>query len=80
MKKDESTKTELTFKDISSEESRVYRFPDGSSITINEPIKINVSKSGGHRVLDKSGTSHYIPKGWNHLSWKAFEGQPNFVF
>jgi len=65
----------LIFKDISSEEYRTYDFPD-YSITIEKPLKLNVSSSGGHRVLDFEGVSHYIPSGWRHLEWK---GSPPFV-
>lgn len=69
----------LNFTDISSEEYRVYEFESGRSILINKPLRLNVSPSGGHRVYDEEGTSHYIPKGWIHLKWKVKEGQPNFV-
>lgn len=66
------------FSDIDSEEFRTYVFKDGE-ITINSPLKLNVSNSGGHRVFDAQGISHYIPSGWIHLFWKAKENQPNFV-
>jgi len=66
------------FTDISSEEYRTYRFVDGS-FTINRPLSLSVSPSGGHRVFDASGRSHYIPTGWIHLEWMAKAGQPNFV-
>jgi hypothetical protein len=69
------------FVDISSEEYRVYTFAyEGnlSEVKISEPLYLAVSNSG-HRILDNSGISHYIPKGWFHLSWKAKEGEPHFV-
>ena len=69
----------LDFSDISSEEYRVYEFETGRSILINHPLRLNVSPSGGHRLYDSDGVSHYIPKGWIHLKWKAKNGQPNFV-
>lgn len=69
----------LSFTDISSEEYRVYEFNNGKSIRINNPLKLHVSPSGGHRLFDNSGESHYIPKGWVHLHWKAKDGFPNFV-
>jgi hypothetical protein len=71
--------TDLQFTDISSEEYRNYTFPDGLQITINNPTHLNVSAKGNHRLLDASGVSHYIPTGWVWLSWKAKDGQPNFV-
>lgn len=67
------------FTDISSEEYREYHFSGGELIRIDQPLKLNVSPSGGHRLYDASGVSHYIPKGWKHLKWKAWPGLPNFV-
>lgn len=69
----------LEFIDISSEEYRIYEFNNGKTIMISEPLKLNVSKSGGHRLFDNSGLSHYIPQGWVRISWKAKSGRPNFV-
>ena len=70
----------LEFKDISDEQYRVYEWAGYSKIRINEPLQLNVSESGGHRILDKEGTSHYIPKGWLHLYWVVKEGKPTFAF
>lgn len=71
--------SKLKFIDISSEKYRTYEWDNGYTITINEPTFLNVSESGGHRLLDKNGKSHYIPSGWIHLFWEVFEGKPNFV-
>jgi hypothetical protein len=70
----------LTFSSLEDEQYRIYSFSDGSEITIEHPTYLNVSKAGGHRVLDGEGVSHYIPAGWNHLRWKVFEGKPAFAF
>jgi len=71
------------FVNISSEEYREYTFVTEKGIPfkirINEPTNLSVSASGGHRLLDAEGISHYIPSGWVQLSWKAKAGQPNFV-
>lgn len=69
----------LIFSDISSEAYRQYRFADDSIVYIDDPLKLNVSDSGGHRIFDAGGVSHYIPSGWIHLSWRARDGHPNFV-
>lgn len=69
----------LEFTDISSEQYRIYEFNNGKTIMISEPLRLNVSKNGGHRLYDGSGVSHYIPQGWVHISWKAKPNQPNFV-
>lgn len=66
----------LQFTDISSEAWRRYDFPSGMTVMIKEPQFLNVSKSGGHRLLDGDGTSHYIPGGWHHLSWRSHDGGP----
>ncbi len=71
--------TSYEFTDISSEEYRIYEFPDGTEIVLKEPLYLNVSASGGHRILDACGISHYIPCGWKHLSWQAKESFPHFV-
>lgn len=69
----------LEFKDISSEEYRVYEWGNFASIRIENPLRLHVSESGGHRIFDAKGVSHYIPSGWIHIQWKAKEGQANFV-
>lgn len=66
------------FSDISSEQYRVYEFCD-KSIRIENPLLLSVSASGGHRVWDAKGVSHYIPSGFRHIFWEAKEGQPHFV-
>lgn len=72
-------KSDLVFTDISNEKYRVYKFDNGFIVRIELPTYINVSSSGGHRVLDNQGISHYIPSGWKHLYWEVFENKPNFV-
>jgi hypothetical protein len=71
---------EREFKSIADEEFRTYVFPEGETVTIQCPMKLNVSDSGGHRVVDSTGISHYIPSGWIHLFWKVREGAPFFRF
>lgn len=69
----------LKFTDISSEEWREYIFSETHIVRIDGPLGINVSKTGGHRLVDSSGTSHYVHKGWKHLRWQVKEGEPHFV-
>jgi hypothetical protein len=77
--------SKLEFIDISTELYRTYVFPTKVSpvqvieVRINEPTHLHVSKSGGHRVLDKSGKSHYITNGWIHLYWEVLPDAPNFI-
>lgn len=68
----------LEFTDISSELYRQYDYID-YAIRLEDPVYLNVSASGGHRVFTADGCSHYLAAGWRHLSWKAKPGRPNFV-
>lgn len=69
----------LEFKDISHQKYRVYTFPGREHVRIDNPTHLNISASGGHRLLDASGKSHYVPFGWIHIEWESKEGCPNFV-
>lgn len=70
----------LKFKDISSEVERTYTFPNGRTYFIKEPLMLHVSSSGGHRLFDNEGYSHYVQpaQGWA-IKWKVREGAPDFV-
>lgn len=70
--------TNYNFIDISSEQWRQYERPN-ATVRIDKPLALHTSKSGGHRVFDANGISHYIPSGWVHLSWEVKEGAPHFV-
>lgn len=73
----------LVFKDIDDEEFRQYMFVrDGKVIVLKivRPIKLHVSKSGGHRLFTEAGTSMYIPYGWIGIEWKAKKGADHFRF
>ncbi len=71
--------SDLEFSDISSEAWREYEFGSGAKVRIDSPTQLNVSESGGHRIFDSEGVSHYVPAGWIHLKWMAKDGSPNFV-
>ena len=61
----------LEWQNIDHETYRVYMFKGGDVIRIDHPLFLHVSKSGGHRILDKEDISHYIPTGWIHLYWET---------
>ena len=71
--------TDLVFADISSEHWRESEFLGGDTVRIERPLRLNVSESGGHRIFDAKGVSHYVPAGWIHLKWGAKDGAPKFV-
>jgi hypothetical protein len=70
----------LNFSSLEDEQYRTYEFDGGFTVRIDRPLALNVSKSGGHRVLDSEGVSHYIPAGWKHLAWKVKDGKAAFAF
>ena len=69
----------MTFTNISVESWRRYEWESGYSVTIENPIKLNVSSSGGHLVEDAQRQGHYIAAGWVHISWKAKDGEEVIV-
>lgn len=68
------------FKSLESETFRRYRFPGNEEITINRPVALRISDSGGHYIVDATGFSHYIPKGWIHLTWSVKPGMNHLDF
>lgn len=68
----------LEFTDISTELWREYTFDKDQKVRIEHPLKLYVSDNG-HRILDGSGVSHYVPFGWVHLKWQSKDGEPQFV-
>lgn len=71
---------DLVFKSIKQELFRTYKYANGPALTITAPIALHVSKSGGHRVLDSAGVSHYVAPGWYHLFWRNRKGAVAFAF
>lgn len=68
------------WRSLLSEVRRTYVFPGGEKVVIENPLRLNVSASGGHRVLDGAGVSHYVPEGWHHLFWETEPGAEPFAF
>jgi hypothetical protein len=66
--------------DISTEMVRTYTFPGGDKVTIRWPLKLHVSASRGHRIVDAAGKGHYIPFGWIHIEWEVKPGAPVISF
>jgi len=67
---EDCTATEPGFEEhnINNEKVRVYTY-EAHSIEIWDPIRLFISASGSHRVQDAEGLCHYIPPGWQLLSW-----------
>jgi hypothetical protein len=78
--KDLRNGTDHKFDDISSEIYREYHFSDGYVKRIDHPIALNVNySSGGHRVWDAYGKSHYVKGDWKDIVWEVFHDKPHFV-
>ena len=76
----EQDESRLEWANISDEKYRTYFFPGGGLVSIEGPIALNISASGGHRVADRNGIAHYIPAGWYHLLWEVEAGSSRFRF
>lgn len=76
----EDIKSPLTFKDISSELYRTYYYLRGGAFTIENPVGLNVSKSGGHKILNAAGESYYIKIGWIAIGWEKKKGAEEWSF
>jgi hypothetical protein len=63
----------IVFDDVSAEKKRTYTFPEGE-VTVENPLWLNVSKSGGHRIIVAGNSTVYIPTGWGKLQWWNKEG------
>jgi len=76
-------KTDKKFIDISSEAYREYTFlsDSGKKVKerINQPLKLHVSESGGHRIFTEDGRGHYIPFKWIHIEWIPKKRKAHFV-
>ena len=70
----------MEWKSLEDEIYREYRFPGNEYVRIDFPVKLNVSASEGHRILDSAGKSHYVHSGWIHLVWQVKEGRDPFAF
>lgn len=64
--------------DISNETYRIYCFANGV-YQIDDPLWLYVSNSGGHRIFDKEGMSHYILPTWLGLQWATKPDKQKFV-
>lgn len=69
----------MTEIDISTETARIYVYADGWEYTITAPVKLFVTESGSHRVVDATGWTHRPEPGWLAIKWQPHDGAPAFV-
>ncbi|MCK5613502.1 hypothetical protein KAR91_67150 [Candidatus Pacearchaeota archaeon] len=60
------------------EKSRVYTFPNHTSVGLVDVTHIAVSESGNHRIKTKDGKLHIIASGWVHISIETESGEWTF--
>jgi hypothetical protein len=65
------------WKDISSEEYRIYVYTGFDVIRVEKPVALAISKSNTHRVVNAEGESFIIPPEWLCIRFKA---DPPFSF
>jgi hypothetical protein len=70
----------IQFNDVSDEQYRTYFYASGHEATYDEPLRLNVSASGGHRLLTADGMCHYVKPNWESISWMPKPGRPHFAF
>lgn len=70
----------MEFKDISTEQVRVYRFAGDYSYSVRNPVRIFVAASGSHRIEDDSGALHYISPGFLAISITLKPGNAGWSF
>lgn len=46
------------------EKSRIYYFPEGNELEINNVVAVKVKESGTHRLKTSDGKLWIIPTGW----------------
>ena len=69
--------SKLIFNDISTEEFREYKYPDGTVERFDSPLQLNVSPNG-HRLFLANGDCVYVAKGWRNIRWRVKEGAAHF--
>lgn len=68
--------------DISGEEYRLYTFPNGVVVQVDNPKTLWVKSSSygpgihSHRIALENGDGVYIPAGWVKIQWRNKPGQP----
>lgn len=68
------------FKDLRGEVSRIYVFPGGDQLVVENPVQLRVTASGHQRLVDADGNSYIIAPGWLYIRFKVKPGQPPFSF
>lgn len=71
-------KSENEFKDISEESHRTYVWSKDEYLFIENPMRLHVSESGGHRVAALNGQQYYVRPGWLYVTWEVDDGKSTF--
>lgn len=63
--------SKIKFDTLVHEINRTYIFPNAQELSLDSIKKINVSKSGGHRLINDQKTMFYIPPTWLGIRIKS---------
>lgn len=54
-----------------NEKQRIYYFPGGDKVVLNDIIELVVRESGTHRIKTADNKLHIIPDTWIHIEINA---------
>ena len=66
--------------DLSGELQRVYTYPDGTVIRIDDPMRLYVTSTGSHCVMNINDWVTHVPAGWIDLKWKPRDPENPVAF
>lgn len=72
-------KKPLEFKDLQTEQWRVYHYPNGYAVRVDNPVRMHIAENGDHRILTSDGRAHVIAYGWVHIQNQAKQGMDPFA-
>lgn len=49
------------------EKKRIYTFPQGDKVILENVTELIVRESGNHRLKTADGNLHIVPAGWIHI-------------
>lgn len=70
--------SENQFTDISAEAYRTYYWSKDEWLFIENPMRLHVSDSEGHRVASLNGQQYYVKPGWKYIVWGVDDKKAHF--
>lgn len=69
----------LAFREIGGELFRVYHYPNGYAVRLDNPVRLSVAENGDHRILTGDGRAHLLAYGWVHVQCQPKPGMDPFA-